>query len=75
MVAPEVAPLDALALDATLLTPKPTAGENKASKSKGNERKGNVKAAENDSYNVSYVDSASMIDLIHYVEAVSSPCT
>ena len=75
MVAPEEAPLDALALDATLLTPKPTAGENKASKSKGNEREGNEKAAENDSCNVSYVDSAPMIDLIHYVEAFSSPCT
>ena len=78
MVAPEEAPLDALALDATLLNPKPTAGENEASKSKGNEKnekKGNEKAAEIDSYKVSYVDSAPMIDLIRYLEVFSSPCT
>ena len=75
MVALEEAPLDSLALGTTLLNPKPTAGENEASKSKGKEKKGEENAAENVSYKVSYIDSALMIDLIRHVEAFSPPCT
>jgi hypothetical protein len=75
LVAPEEAPLDALAPGVTLLNPKPTAGENEPSKSKGKSKKGKEKAVEKDSYKVSSIDEAPSIDLIRYVEAFSSPCT
>jgi hypothetical protein len=75
LVAPEEAPLDALAPGVTLLNPKPTAGKNEPSKSKGKSKKGKEKAVEKDSYKVSSIDEAPSIDLIRYVEAFSSPCT
>ncbi|KAH9074839.1 hypothetical protein EDB83DRAFT_2353754 [Lactarius deliciosus] len=51
LVAPEEAPLDALAPGVTLLNSKPTAGGNEAaSKSKGKSKKGKEKATEKDSY-------------------------
>lgn len=75
LVAPEEAPLDALAPGVTLLNPKSTAGENEASKSKGKSKKGKEKATEKDTYKVSYIDSALITNLIRNAEAFSSPCT
>ena len=75
LVAPEEAPLDALAPGVTLLNSKSSAGENEANKSKGKSKKGKEKATEKDTYKVSYIDLALITNLIRNAEALSSPCT